>query len=174
MKPLISKFWKALLLAPFCFRWNCHYVLVICILTSHSRLSLQQFKTFWTVSGYNRAVSYLRSSPHPTWKHQVCGNRSTCIRKSSSHVMRRAQPCRPVFLHDEFVLKQQKTFKFELCVEWKRSNERSRDKTHKFCQLSGAVSKTSWSISGMISGLPPANERRRYFVTTSLIGWSQA
>ena len=28
-------------------------------------------------------------------------------------------------------------------------------------------------ISGLISGLRPANERRRYFVTTSLIGWAQ-
>ena len=29
-------------------------------------------------------------------------------------------------------------------------------------------------ISGLILGLRPANERRRYFVTTSLIGWAQA
>ena len=28
--------------------------------------------------------------------------------------------------------------------------------------------------SGLILGLRPANERRRYFVTTSLIGWAQA
>ena len=28
--------------------------------------------------------------------------------------------------------------------------------------------------SGLILGLHPANERRRYFVTTSLIGWTQA
>ena len=28
--------------------------------------------------------------------------------------------------------------------------------------------------SGLILGLCPANERRRYFVTTSLIGWAQA
>ena len=28
--------------------------------------------------------------------------------------------------------------------------------------------------SGLILGLRPANERRRYFVTTSLIGWVQA
>ena len=28
-------------------------------------------------------------------------------------------------------------------------------------------------FSGMILGLRPANERRRYFVTTSLIGWEQ-
>ena len=27
---------------------------------------------------------------------------------------------------------------------------------------------------GLILGLRPANERRRYFVTTSLIGWAQA
>ena len=30
------------------------------------------------------------------------------------------------------------------------------------------------SISGLILGLRPANERRQYFVTTSLIGWAQA
>ena len=28
--------------------------------------------------------------------------------------------------------------------------------------------------AGLILGLGPANERRRYFVTTSLIGWVQA
>ena len=31
-----------------------------------------------------------------------------------------------------------------------------------------------FSNSGRILGLRPANERRRYFVTTSLIGWMQA
>ena len=30
------------------------------------------------------------------------------------------------------------------------------------------------SNTGLILGLCPANERRRYFVTTSLIGWAQA
>ena len=30
------------------------------------------------------------------------------------------------------------------------------------------------SVSGIILGLHPVNERRRYFVTTSLIGWGQA
>ena len=29
-------------------------------------------------------------------------------------------------------------------------------------------------VTGLILGLCPANERRRYFVTTSLIGWAQA
>ena len=29
-------------------------------------------------------------------------------------------------------------------------------------------------LSGLVLGLRPANERRRYFVTTSLIGWVQA
>ena len=28
-------------------------------------------------------------------------------------------------------------------------------------------------LTGLILGLHPANERRRYFVTTSLIGWAQ-
>ena len=31
-----------------------------------------------------------------------------------------------------------------------------------------------YTYTGMILGLRPANERRRYFVTTSLIGWAQA
>ena len=30
-----------------------------------------------------------------------------------------------------------------------------------------------WWRTGLIRGLRPANERRRYFVTTSLIGWAQ-
>ena len=33
---------------------------------------------------------------------------------------------------------------------------------------------TAHPITGLILGLRPANERRRYFVTTSLIGWAQA
>ena len=40
------------------------------------------------------------------------------------------------------------------------------------------VIRSTWSqaafIAGMIPGLRPANERRRYLVTTSLIGWAQA
>ena len=31
-----------------------------------------------------------------------------------------------------------------------------------------------YDITGVILGLRPANERRRYFVTTSIIGWAQA
>ena len=30
------------------------------------------------------------------------------------------------------------------------------------------------AIAGLILGLHPANERRRYLVTSSLIGWAQA
>ena len=33
--------------------------------------------------------------------------------------------------------------------------------------------ENSGCITGLILGLRKANERRRYFVTTSLIGWSQ-
>ena len=33
---------------------------------------------------------------------------------------------------------------------------------------------TQHTLAGLILGLRPANERRRYFVTTSLIGWAQA
>ena len=33
------------------------------------------------------------------------------------------------------------------------------------------VQAMAWS--GPILGLRPANERRRYFVTTSLVGWAQ-
>ena len=33
---------------------------------------------------------------------------------------------------------------------------------------------SDWTVSGLILGLRPANERRRYSVTTSLIGWAQA
>ena len=38
----------------------------------------------------------------------------------------------------------------------------------------GAMPVTMIGDTGMILGLRPANERRRYFVTTSLIGWAQA
>ena len=40
--------------------------------------------------------------------------------------------------------------------------------------LSPATSHGIQEISGPILGLRPANERRRYCVTTSLIGWAQA
>ena len=41
----------------------------------------------------------------------------------------------------------------------------------------GQIILNSKGVSGgyhLILGLRPANERRRYFVTTSLIGWAQA
>ena len=39
----------------------------------------------------------------------------------------------------------------------------------------GIVFKIHWAVyTGLILGLRPANERRRYFVTTSLISWVQA
>ena len=43
-----------------------------------------------------------------------------------------------------------------------------------FFLASVAVMSTDFKISGLILGLHPANERRRYFVTASLIGWAQA
>ena len=36
------------------------------------------------------------------------------------------------------------------------------------------LSPCFWQKSEMILDLRPVNERRRYFVTTSLIGWAQA
>ena len=41
------------------------------------------------------------------------------------------------------------------------------------CIISVYTDAFNWDISRMILGLHPANERRRYFVTTSLIGWAQ-
>ena len=32
----------------------------------------------------------------------------------------------------------------------------------------------AYTVSGLILSLRPANDRRRYFLTTSLIGWVQA
>ena len=40
--------------------------------------------------------------------------------------------------------------------------------------LSGIFVLCGKGWSGLILGLRPANKRRRYFVTTSLIGWVQA
>ena len=39
--------------------------------------------------------------------------------------------------------------------------------------LQGCFTGTGTIISGLILGLHPANERRRYKVTPSLIGWVQ-
>ena len=33
---------------------------------------------------------------------------------------------------------------------------------------------SKYIVTGLILGLRPADERRRYFVTTSLIGWVQS
>ena len=41
-------------------------------------------------------------------------------------------------------------------------------------RISMAPNTTHGMSSGLILGLRPANERRRYFVTASLIGWAQA
>ena len=38
-----------------------------------------------------------------------------------------------------------------------------------YCEVGSIKDQMTW----MILGLRPANERRRYFVTTSLIGWAQ-
>ena len=35
------------------------------------------------------------------------------------------------------------------------------------------ISLVQYPIAGLILGLRPTNERRRYVVTTSLIGWAQ-
>ena len=41
-------------------------------------------------------------------------------------------------------------------------------------RMNSNLQKKNWFTSGLISGLRQANERRRYFVTTSPIGWVQA
>ena len=49
--------------------------------------------------------------------------------------------------------------------------------TCKFVRAEFVVSSFSsylYQMSGLIQGLRQANERRRYFVTTSLIDWVQA
>ena len=44
-----------------------------------------------------------------------------------------------------------------------------------FCfSLNGSIKEACGITPGLILGLGPANERMRYFVTTSLIGWAQA
>ena len=58
----------------------------------------------------------------------------------------------------------------ERCVHL---NHTWRIKKHiaKLYQMNTSMSDAS---TGLILGLHPVNERRRYFVTTSLIGWAQA
>ena len=46
-------------------------------------------------------------------------------------------------------------------------------RTYRACYL-GSQYGDNYPRSGLILGLRPANERRRYFVTTSIIGWAQA
>ena len=41
------------------------------------------------------------------------------------------------------------------------------------CEMAAILSGLRWVNTGMILGLRPANERRRYKVTPSLIGWVQ-
>ena len=54
---------------------------------------------------------------------------------------------------------------------------------HEYNGISQVIANTSYSyhywisfitVTGLILGLHPANERRRYFVMASLIGWVQA
>ena len=53
----------------------------------------------------------------------------------------------------EMAIKSYIDLKIKPCCNWSQNNSR---------------------VTGLILGLHPANERRRYFVTTSLIGWVQA
>ena len=41
-------------------------------------------------------------------------------------------------------------------------------------QIGTILMEYKYNDTGLILGLPAANEKRRYFVTTSLIGWAQA
>ena len=52
------------------------------------------------------------------------------------------------------------------CVQIKYIEPKVRNLASKVC--------LEWHTAGLILGLHPANERRRYFVMTSLIGWAQA
>ena len=50
----------------------------------------------------------------------------------------------------------------------------SRNKQYDQYKLTNITCASFWDdISGLILGLHPANERRRYNVTPSLIGWAQ-
>ena len=42
------------------------------------------------------------------------------------------------------------------------------------CHQTGDKPLSETLMAGMIPGLRPANERQRYFVATSQIGWAQA
>ena len=42
-----------------------------------------------------------------------------------------------------------------------------------YVDLTGVMLWAQFPLLGLIPGLRPANERQRYIVTTSLIGWAQ-
>ena len=49
-----------------------------------------------------------------------------------------------------------------------------RDTCFLLFEMTSISQKLDIHDTELILGLVPANERRRYFVTTSLIGWAQA
>ena len=64
-----------------------------------------------------------------------------------------------------------------LCRQWQknRQNDNSGSAGKNFCAtVTTIILRKQIYVAWMILGLRSANERRRYFVTTSLIGWVRA
>ena len=57
-------------------------------------------------------------------------------------------------------------------VQWRCDTSHLTTRSVSWSSAPGPTTRTRYA--GLILGLCPANERRRYFVTTSLIGWVQA
>ena len=100
----------------------------------------------WVVYGHRLADSLAASGGLST---NMCNN----------HVLIRQVNRYTILMYVKFLIRFS-------CRDWGEA-----DKWHR---LQTNVAPTAMILSGPNLGLRPANERRRYFVTTSLIGWAQA
>ena len=115
----------------------------------------------WSDNGLSDPRGQVKAWSEVTWRHWS-GRKGVVIRPELRWLRKGQFPSwTPVILSSVYLRewKEQHSCCFHLSYQWLK---------HIF------ITHLFVPVSGVIPGVRPANERRRYFVTTSLIGWVQA
>ena len=150
------------------------------ILVVHSGISYQfrNLNDTWGWQGYDR--SQQRDSNHAPGSIQWIHLANHMMTSSNGNIFRVAGP-----VTNEFRLGADATFNilitFEVTIWYSivalvKFHIRFIEAKRSWYIIINMLSQCSWyrRTTGLILGLCPANERRRYIVTTYLIGWAQA